>query len=319
MFRAKQEEKDSKFIRALKVLPDPAIVLATDRQLHDLACFCTDPHNFCVMTVDPTFSLGEFDVTPITYRNLLFQSRRTGQPPVCIGPVMIHYRKTYETYLFFASSLVGMSPSLGQVQAFGTDGEQGLADAFSHEFSSAVHLLCSIHMQRNIKQKLIELRIPETIRNQLLTSVCGKVHGDTLYEGLIDASTPDEFEYQLDYLQDKWGDETGQDELVVEFFAWFRKYKAEMIKHSMIKEVREQAGLGYPPARFTTNASESLNAVLKAGVQYRKSELPAFIQKLQKLVVDEQEREFERASIEPRKVSTTSSVFTPSGPRARMI
>jgi len=32
--------------------------------------------------------------------------------------------------------------------------------------------------------------------NHLLTSVCGKVHvhGDTLYEGLIDASTPEEFE-----------------------------------------------------------------------------------------------------------------------------
>jgi len=55
MFLAKQEEKDSKFIRALKVLPDPALVLATDQQLHDLACFCTDPHNLCVMTVDPTF------------------------------------------------------------------------------------------------------------------------------------------------------------------------------------------------------------------------------------------------------------------------
>jgi len=53
-----------------------------------------------------------------------------------------------------------------------------------------------------------------------------------------------------------------------------------------------------PPARFTTNASESLNAVLKAGVQYRKTELPAFVQKLQKLVVDELEREFERAIID---------------------
>ena len=171
MFQAKQEEKDSTFIRVLKVLPDPAIVLATDRQLHDLVCFCTDPGNFCGMTVDPTFSLGEFDVTPITYSDLLFESRRTGQPPVCIGPVMIHYRKTYETYLLFASSLVGMSRSLGQVQAFGTDGEQALADTFSHEFSSDVHLLCSIHMQRNIKQKLLELRIPETIRYQLLTGV----------------------------------------------------------------------------------------------------------------------------------------------------
>jgi len=33
----------------------------------------------------------------------------------------------------------------------------------------------------------------------------------------------------LDYLQDKWGTETEWDELVLEFFAWFQKYKAEML------------------------------------------------------------------------------------------
>jgi len=49
-------------------------------------------------------------------------------------------------------------------------------------------------MQHNIKQKPIELHIPEMIGNHLLTSVCGKVHGDTLYEELIDASTSEEFE-----------------------------------------------------------------------------------------------------------------------------
>ena len=48
----------------------------------------------------------------------------------------------------------------------------------------------------------------------------------------------------------KWGAETGQDELVVESFAWFRKYKAEAIKQSMIKEVREEAGLGSPPSKI---------------------------------------------------------------------
>jgi len=52
----------------------------------------------------------------------------------------------------------------------------------------------AIHMQQNIKQKLIELHIPEMFGNHLLTSVCGKVHGDTLYEGLIDASTAEEIE-----------------------------------------------------------------------------------------------------------------------------
>ena len=135
MFAAKQEEKGSKYIRAIKVIPELALILATDSQICDLNRFCTDSETFCVMTVDPTFSLGDFDVTPITCHNLLFHSRCTGNPPVCIGPVMIHYRKTYETYLFFASSLVGMSRGLIDLKAFGTDGEFALSDAFSHEFS----------------------------------------------------------------------------------------------------------------------------------------------------------------------------------------
>ena len=126
MFTAKQEEKGSKYIRAIKVIPDPALVLATDSQIYDLARFCTDGDNFCIMTNDPTFSLGDFDVTPITYRNLVFQSRRTGNPPVCIGPVLIHYRKTYEIYLFFASSLLGMSRGLIHLKAFETDEEIAL-------------------------------------------------------------------------------------------------------------------------------------------------------------------------------------------------
>ena len=95
MISAKQEEKGAKYIREIKVIPDPALILATNSQIDDLNRFCTNDENFCVMTVDPTFSLGDFDVTPVTYRNLLFQSRRTGNAPVCIGPVMIHYRKTY--------------------------------------------------------------------------------------------------------------------------------------------------------------------------------------------------------------------------------
>ena len=70
MFAAKQ--KGSKYIRAIKVIPDPALILATDSQINDLNHFCTDSVNFCVMTVNPTFSLGDFDLTPVTYRNLLF-------------------------------------------------------------------------------------------------------------------------------------------------------------------------------------------------------------------------------------------------------
>lgn len=60
----------------------------------------------------------------------------------------------------------------------------------------------------------------------------------------------------------------------------------------MLKSVREECGLGFPPAAFTTNASESLNAMLKHKVDYKKNELPLFIEKVKELV-NEQRREVE--------------------------
>lgn len=40
----------------------------------------------------------------------------------------------------------------------------------------------------------------------------------------------------------------------------------------MRKDLREEAGLGSPPQPFTTNASESLNAMMKRKVDYKESE-----------------------------------------------
>ena len=60
----------------------------------------------------------------------------------------------------------------------------------------------------------------------------------------------------------------------------------------MLRPVREEAGLGIPPPTFTTNASESINAMLKKKVDYKKNELPAFMNHL-KQIIDEQDRELE--------------------------
>ena len=115
--KACMEDGSRKFIRALH---EPAIIVARDRQLTDLIRFCTLQEQFGVMTVDPTFSLGEFDVTVITYRHLLLEMY--GNSPVFIGPVMVHYKKTFSSYSFFASTLVGLQPGLSELKCFGTDG-----------------------------------------------------------------------------------------------------------------------------------------------------------------------------------------------------
>ena len=100
------EDSNNLFIRDVKTLREPAVVVCYDRQLEDLVRFCTDSEEFGILNIDPTFSLGDFDVTVITYRHLLLHSKRTGKPPVFVGPALIHYRKTFATYLHFLTTLI---------------------------------------------------------------------------------------------------------------------------------------------------------------------------------------------------------------------
>ena len=52
-------------------------------------------------------------------------------------------------------------------------------------------------------------------------------------------------------------------------------------------------GLDY--AHFTTNANESLNSELKRNTDYKESELPDFIQKLQEIVYEQKGTSLEAA------------------------
>ena len=296
MSECKSKDVSARFVRDVKAAPDPAVVLATDRQLDDMVRFCTSQEDFCVVMVDPTFNLGDFDVTPMTYRHLLLESERTKKPPVFVGPVMVHYRKTFQAYLYFASTLIGIRPQLEKLLAYGTDGEQTLMDALAHEFPYAVHLLCAIHMRRNVKQQLIDRKFPEEHRRATLEEVFGTKRGTIHFEGLIDCCTNTEFDEKLESLKLRWEQrEANSRECNRGFYDWFLTNKAELMKSSAIRPIREQAGLGTPPELFSTNASESINnVIIKSKVDYKKNELHKFIGKVQCLVND-QDLEVKRA------------------------
>ena len=78
------------------------------------------------------------------------------------------------------------------------------------------------------------------------------------------------------------------------FHAWFLEYCREVVVHSMIRPVREKAGLGSPPYPYYTNAVESKNNILKQQVDYKASELPAFVDHM-KALLQEQRIEVEWA------------------------
>ena len=44
----------------------------------------------------------------------------------------------------------------------------------------------------------------------------------------------------------------------------------QKITSGMLRPLREEVGLGIPPSPFSTNASESINAMLKRKINYKK-------------------------------------------------
>ena len=126
------------------------------QQLIDIQRFCAanDQLANSVFGIDPTFNLGNFYVTVTTYENLLVTSKKTGVHPVFVGPMLVHQRRTYETYFHFASELLKYRKTLSSLNAIGTDGEEQLSNAFGTVFPGAVRLLCSVHKRDNIWMKL---------------------------------------------------------------------------------------------------------------------------------------------------------------------
>lgn len=59
------------FVQIVNGAPFSMMLLAFDYTLNDLARFCTQPVDFSVLGVDPTFSSGSFDVTVTTYCHCL--------------------------------------------------------------------------------------------------------------------------------------------------------------------------------------------------------------------------------------------------------
>ena len=197
-------------------------------------------------------------------------------------------------------TLVGLKPELEGVRAFGTDGEENLVKALSHTLAFGVHLTCFNHVRRNIKHDLSERGFDALSQKKILDSIIGRQIGTIREEGLVDCVSASEFHEKLEACKPT------RDLLVKEsscrsgFCEWFVKYKSRVVEVSMLSSGRREAGLGDPPEAFTTNACESINAVVKAKVQYKKSDLPHFLMQMRELI-DEQGKEVERAVLKRGK------------------
>ena len=284
------------FIRSVEAAPEPMCVLATNQQLADLERFCTSSPS-SVLSVDPTFNLGPFYVTPTTYHNLLVKTSG-GNHPVTLGPTLIHQTKTFQPFHYFASTLIRLNPNLVNLKAFGTDGEPELIKAFGVCFPHAVHLRCTIHMRQNVKDKLRSLSVPQSVASEFLDDIFGKQTGSHFEAGLVDAESEASFRTALSNVQCRWNNLERScipSSSEPQFHAWFCKYKAEDIINCVLPDVRSRAGVD-PGHLFTTNSSEAINHVIKQEVKWKECKLPQLISHL-KAITAQHQAELEKAIV----------------------
>ena len=93
--KAKKEEvefSEPKFIRDFRMHPSFSVVLSLERQLDDAVNFCTNPKEFSVFSIDPTFNIfnDNISLTVTIYRNLKLENLLAGPAPIYLGPLLMH-------------------------------------------------------------------------------------------------------------------------------------------------------------------------------------------------------------------------------------
>ena len=164
-----------------------------------------------------------------------------------MGPVLIHQRKTFSSYVNLPFSMIKHNPRLSGLLVTGSDGEKTLKDALNVGFSSAAHLLCDIHMEDNIIE-------------QFTTDIFGKRLGNNHIKGLVDCSSASDLMENYQNLKESW---VSRHRSGKEFASYFEKNKLDLIKETMTQSIRSMAGLGFPPEVYNQNANECMNSVLK--------------------------------------------------------
>ena len=213
------------------------------------------------LSVDPTFNLGEFYVTPVTYRNPYLQNKDSNSACMC-GPILIHYRKTQHSYQTLFDCIKTLIPGY-EPRAVGTDGEMELIKAINTSYPNTKGLRCYQHFEQNVGLKCRELNLSghltQAVKNELKHIVCRDI---SMFPKLFE-----EFIKRWELISPKL---TGY------------LFKAQDLIQQAVHSANNGGSL------FYTNASESVNHKLKAFTKYKTSTLPKFLDTMKSFVACEE-------------------------------
>ena len=106
-----------------------------------------------------------------------------------------------------------------------------LSDALAEAFPLAIHLRCFRYFRGNFQSRLKNLAITET--RSYYEEVFGKQEGTVYQEGLLDATSEDEFDARLLSLRESWVKREQCEEENCKVYQWMEE-RSLMIKSNML-------------------------------------------------------------------------------------
>ena len=123
--------------------------------------------------------------------------------------------------------------------------------------------------------------------------IFGKPTGDVLEGGLIDCTSPEEFDKALDTITTKWKNMHRNGHKFVDYFM---KEKADVIRETARSDIRSMCGLGFPPKVYTQNANECLNRLIKAeqnsAFSKKEAALSSYVERIRTEIDRQQNEQF---------------------------
>lgn len=179
-------DPDEDFVRSVCVQlhQPPAIVLFTQNQIDDLRSLCSReciPSLRSVLSVDRTFNLSSLFVTLMVFKNKRVVRRSSQEPPIFVGPLMLHGDGKLSTYLHFFTTVnaalngtvVDSSELVCDGVVTGSDEEQAIVAAANIAFPNSKHLFCMLHCKDNVRHQLSTIGVPTTVRESVLARLFG--------------------------------------------------------------------------------------------------------------------------------------------------
>ena len=228
------------FIKKIDIYPDLLFYAANSELLKEFneILLINDSGIYC--SYDTTFNLGDFYVTPIVFRHIVFKENPT--IPLFF---MIHQRKYQALHEQFLNIILKEVPNIHIKKVpIVCDREVGILNAIKAVLPNCPILICWNHIKRDIKQWL---------KYSKASSSDISIYMDHIKQ-LIQSGTEEEFDTLFDILSQVWTES---------FLEYFSKYiKESFKKQASIWYIRS---LNIPDlfSGITNNASESINNVLK--------------------------------------------------------